>query len=109
MSIVTLIFACPKRSDTILGWMPCWRRRVACVCLRSWNLIFGSPALRMTRSKTWFTFLGSSMLPTVFVNTKSLFYRGILTVRLVSFDVYLINPLWWERYLQFFGYSLFWF
>ncbi|WP_165912582.1 hypothetical protein [Effusibacillus lacus] len=32
-----LILECPRRSDTILGWTPCWRRRLA------WALICIDP------------------------------------------------------------------
>ena len=45
------MFACPRRSETILTWTPAWSARVAWVCLRSWSRIFGCPDFLTALSK----------------------------------------------------------
>src|SRR5947208_9789704 len=50
MSRVIPTVACPRRSDTTLGWTPARSRRVAWAWRRSWNRTWGRPE-RITRNR----------------------------------------------------------
>src|SRR5439155_16099385 len=50
MSRVIPMLACPRRSDTTLGWIPFSSMNVAWAWRRSWNLTLGNPACRQNRT-----------------------------------------------------------
>src|SRR5260221_4150797 len=70
MSMVMLIWLCPRSSCTTFGCTPMLSKMVAALCLRSWKRISGSPALFKRVLKRSTTLEGLSGVPTVVQKTR---------------------------------------